>query len=1037
MPTLTDDDQKSAIDQKIEDGHGAYASAGLDQLESFANDPANHDNPSDVSSLGKAESAPDKGSMNYTGNGGNTIDKPRLQKAVGFAKKRGGIIGLISIFGIGGGILAGFFGPASLLINLTENFSISNDSSSTAMERRFMKVFNNMTKGDVVCANSTKNIKCKMGKISNKALRQLKKKGVTAIFDGGTSNSTRYDGKRTGYPQKNPSHYEFDMGEGKSPKRVAAKDLTGFLANKENRKLASKVLGTRGAFNLRVKAWTGKHITNKLFKKFGIKRNGGLADGTNKKGTAKERLSNIKKKLKTSIPGMETADKIAGKITDKINKQTGKAKKGGVGYLIAVAGCITVKAPGYVAAGVAAIQLAQLLPIVMDVVMSPGSKAKASGVDKENSITADDADAIGTLLTNKTENSSGNMTSALDSQYLLAAMGVNKSKPGVSTKFAPGYGLLSNPVVRTAQDVSEASEPACNVIMSPTAMYTAMAVDMATTVAASATIVGGLIKIAASWLISELVGKLIETIAETYAKDWITQFAQNDAIPEAQGEELGDVLGISAAAFFSSGGMAHHLPTLSVDQLGDFTAMQQESENFQREMDIASLSPFDTSSRYTFMGSILYNIQMAAFSSGGYGITSLFSSFSKLPSALSTNVGAAVNFSSQYCGYAGDYYLDTDSQSTTPAINMAGLPCTGITKTQANMSTAEAINLLQDEGWICNADSTASGEGEDCPEIPEGATIEELMPKSGDNEDGYSGNGFIRKDNLLYEFINSCSNPDTGDYIFNASGCVAPVYDSLSGGTQGQNCLNTNDDEYTNDDGDVIHECVQPEDGEDEVEGVQNPKAIQAIAVFLLDYQILQSINGEDEEEGGGSSSDFELGTPDNVREWGEGWSLKPNTDYSGIACAPGTSEEGIYDVAVQTEMSKIKLCTVTVGGNSVRVASLVSANIKAMMEAAAADGVKLASSSDFRSNEEQQSLYNANCSGGSCSPPTARPGSSQHELGLAVDWRLEGGNTFCFPNATCPAGTNAGYDWMMAHSKEYGFIKLDSEAWHFSTSGW
>ena len=689
MPTLTDDDQKSAIDRKVEAGNGAYlndaentaADAAQDQRDAFEREFGGENYKKDGTSgdlsggTKRAEENPN--TMNYTGNGGNAIDKPRLQKAVGFAKKRGGIIGLISIFGIGGGILAGFFGPASLLINLTENFSISNDSSSTAMERRFMKVFNNMTKGDAVCANSTKNIKCKMGKISNKALRQLKKKGVTAIFDGGTSDSTRYDGKRTGYPQKNPSHYEFDMGEGKSPKRVAAKDLTGFLANKDNRKLASKVLGHRGAFNLRVKAWTGKHITGKLFNKFGIKRNGGLADGTNKKGTAKERLSNIQKKLKTSIPGMETAEKTAGKITDKINKQTGKAKKGGVGYLIAVAGCITVKAPGYVAAGVAAIQLAQLLPIVMDVVMSPGSKAKASGVDKENSITADDADAIGTLLTNKTENSGGNMTSALDSQYLLAAMGVNKSKPGVSTKFAPGYGLLSNPVVRTAQDVSKATEPACNVIMSPTAMYTAMAVDMATTVAASATIIGGLIKIAASWLISELVSELIKTIAETYAIDWITQFAQNDAIPEAQGEELGDVLGVSAAAFFSSGGMAHHLPTLSVDQLGDFTAMQQESENFQREMDIASLSPFDTSSRYTFMGSLLYNAQMAAFSSGGYGITGLFSSFSKLPSALSTNVGAAVNFSSQNFGFSGGFYLNTGSQKTTPAPNIAGPAFTG------------------------------------------------------------------------------------------------------------------------------------------------------------------------------------------------------------------------------------------------------------------------------------------------------------------------------------------------------------------------
>jgi len=862
MATKTDNDQQSAIDQGYSDGfdggNSAYTSAGIDQLEAMANDPSQHKDES-VKNAGESPSTSQnaQNSLNYTGGGNKNLDQPKLQKALGFAKKRGGIIGLISLFGIGGGILAGFFGPASLLINLTENFSLSNDSSSVAMERRMMKVLGNMTNengGDAICANK-KNIKCKMGKISNKALRQLHKKGVTAIFDGGTSNSTRYDGKRTGYPQKNPSHYEFDMGNGKKA-RVAAKDLTGFLANRENRKMANKVLGRSGAFNLRVKAWTGKHITQKFFNKFNIKRNGGLADGSAKKGSVSERLADTKNRLKEKIPGAESAEKTKDKIKGKIEKQTGKAKKGGVAYLIAVGGCIAVKAPGYIAAGVAAIQLAQLLPIVMDVVMSPGSKAKASGVDTENSITTDDADAIGTLLTNKTANAEGNMTSALDSPYLLAAMGVNKNKPGASHKFAPGFSLLSNPVVREANKAEQASEGACNVIMSPTAMYTAMAADMAVTVAASATIIGGLIKIAASWIISELISELVKKIAGDLAIQWITEFAQNDAIEKAEGEELGDVIGISAAAFFSAGGMSRHLPTLSVAQLDDFTAMQQESENFQREMDIASLSPFDTSSRYTFLGSIIYSSQMAVLANGGYGASSVMSSMASLPSMLVSNAGAATNFSTQYCGYANDYYLDTEDKNKQPAINMAGLPCTGITPTQANMSTTEAIDLLATEGWICSPGPDGSFD-DDCPEIPEGATIEELMPKSGDNEDGFSGNGFIKPDNLLYEFIVSCGDASSGDYIFNAGGCIPPSESEGAGGTY---CLNGS---YENDDGETVPTCALPEndDGsgvDSEVEGVDNPRAIQAISVFLLDFQIAQMINGEDEEEGGSNSASVE-----------------------------------------------------------------------------------------------------------------------------------------------------------------------------------
>lgn len=936
MATKTDNDQQSAIDQGYSDGfdggNSAYTSAGIDQLEAMANDPSQHKDES----VKDAEESPStsqnaQNSLNYTGGGNKNLDQPKLQKALGFAKKRGGIIGLISLFGIGGGILAGFFGPASLLINLTENFSLSNDSSSVAMERRMMKVLGNMTNengGDAICANK-KNIKCKMGKISNKALRQLNKKGVTAIFDGGTSSSTRYDGKRTGYPQKNPSHYEFDMGNGKKA-RVAAKDLTGFLANRENRKMANKVLGRSGAFNLRVKAWTGKHITQKFFNKFKIKRNGGLADGSAKKGSVSERLADTKNRLKEKIPGAESASATADKVKGKIEKQTGKAKKGGVAYLIAVGGCIAVKAPGYIAAGVAAIQLAQLLPIVMDVVMSPGSKAKASGVDTENSITTDDADAIGTLLTNKTENTQGNMTSALDSPYLLAAMGVNKSKPGVSQKFAPGFSLLSNPVVREANKAEQASEGACNVIMSPTAMYTAMAADMAVTVAASATIIGGLIKIAASWIISELISELVKNIAGDLAIQWITEFAQNDAIEKAEGEELGDVIGISAAAFFSAGGMSRHLPTLSVAQLDDFTAMQQESENFQREMDIASLSPFDTSSRYTFLGSIIYSSQMAVLANGGYGASSVLSSIASLPSLLVSNAGAATNFSSQYCGYADDYYLDTEDKNKQPAINLAGLPCTGITPTQANMSPTEAIDLLGAEGWICTPGPDGSFD-DDCPEIPEGATIEDLMPKSGDNEDGFSGNGFIKPDNLLYEFIASCGDASSGDYIFNAGGCIPPSEGEGAGGTY---CLNGS---YENDDGETVPTCALPEndDGsgvDSEVEGVDNPRAIQAISVFLLDYQVVQILNGEDEEEGGSNSPSVEgelVGdkayplpkgsAPANTYANHGGIDFPVAKDTPIFAVADGVVERAV-DGCTQEHGGKGTLCKGTGWGNYVRI---------------------------------------------------------------------------------------------------------------------
>ena len=60
------------------------------------------------------------------------------------------------------------------------------------------------------------------------------------------------------------------------------------------------------------------------------------------------------------------------------------------------------------------------------------------------------------------------------------------------------------------------------------------------------------------------------------------------------------------------------------------------------------------------------------------------------------------------------------------------------------------------------------------------------------------------------------------------------------------------------------------------------------------------------------------------------------------------------------------------------------------------------------------------------CSPPTARPGRSQHEYGLAIDFTCNGARI---------AGTKC-HRWLQAHAARYGFFNLPSEAWHWSTTG-
>jgi hypothetical protein len=132
-------------------------------------------------------------------------------------------------------------------------------------------------------------------------------------------------------------------------------------------------------------------------------------------------------------------------------------------------------------------------------------------------------------------------------------------------------------------------------------------------------------------------------------------------------------------------------------------------------------------------------------------------------------------------------------------------------------------------------------------------------------------------------------------------------------------------------------------------------------------------------------------------------------------------------------------LATVTCPhGGSITVAGSIADNVQALLNAAAADGVSLCASSGWRSPQKQIDLRRQNCGSSNyaiyympasqCSPPTARPGSSMHERGLAIDFSCNGGGAIRYGNEC--------WNWLAAHADEYGLYNLPSEPWHWSTSG-
>src|SRR5918995_4549036 len=132
-------------------------------------------------------------------------------------------------------------------------------------------------------------------------------------------------------------------------------------------------------------------------------------------------------------------------------------------------------------------------------------------------------------------------------------------------------------------------------------------------------------------------------------------------------------------------------------------------------------------------------------------------------------------------------------------------------------------------------------------------------------------------------------------------------------------------------------------------------------------------------------------------------------------------------------------LATVTCpSGGSIIVAGSIADSVQALLNAAANDGVSLCASSGWRSTERQIELRRQNCGtsnyaiyympSSQCNPPTARPGSSMHEQGLAIDFSCNGGGAIRYGNEC--------WNWLAAHANEYGLYNLPSEPWHWSTTG-
>jgi hypothetical protein len=120
-----------------------------------------------------------------------------------------------------------------------------------------------------------------------------------------------------------------------------------------------------------------------------------------------------------------------------------------------------------------------------------------------------------------------------------------------------------------------------------------------------------------------------------------------------------------------------------------------------------------------------------------------------------------------------------------------------------------------------------------------------------------------------------------------------------------------------------------------------------------------------------------------------------------------------------------------------IEVAAWLAPNVEAMLAAAEADGLAL-TGSGYRNVLDQIEIRREVCGttdydifdkpSWECSPPVARPGSSNHEKGVAIDFSDNGD--------LIRTRDHAAFKWLDQHAGTYGFKNLPSEPWHWSVDG-
>lgn len=631
-----------------------YASAGVDQAEAFANDPAN----------ATKEKEEDPDTLNYTG-GGESSSGKQPTTFWGQAKKKGPLGLILAIFGFGGLGLSFFSGPALLIVNVKEVLTNYNSSASRAAPNRFQQRMAYLFGGsEGACQSNPSSIKCKRGSMKEKNVQKYRDAGFD--FPGEKKVGDRTIISKITFPDGTTVNNAAQFRSHIRNNPQAASDF--------NRILNPKTL----VFN-------GGRFSSKVLAKWGLNKGKLSVTGSDDE----ERRKSINKS--TGADSEDTDEKRRTKFESKFGgKIKGAAKVAGVGPAkLAGATCALYSMSRAVIASVKLYNAARFAAFAMIFLKA------ADQIKTEGDIDPETVALLGGVLTSYYTAGPKKGLTATDSQgYKIAAHGGERGLASFSEKFllggnskllavedmqdwirdmAPGgqstiKGMCkgaTNPVVGTAIAGGICAAAAAGVGGTGFIAGTVVPVIGNAIGGIGGAVVGGVTCVAAMVGIGLASGAIIGKIFEHLLPKVVEYLADSPIdINKIKGPDAGNALAAGAGVILETANMSRGLQPGTKAGVENFNAStfnsEKEYETIARYE--ARNEPFNIMNEYSFLGSLvrksgIIGSNFTSFSSStGAASSILQSSVSLIPKASAT-ASQKLNITQEDLSHCPDKYL--------------------------------------------------------------------------------------------------------------------------------------------------------------------------------------------------------------------------------------------------------------------------------------------------------------------------------------------------------------------------------------------